>query len=205
MNILAIGAHPDDIEIGCAGTIMQYKESGAKVFIMVMSDGSFGGNAGTRRMEQELSAKIMKVDKIFWGGFKDTKLGYNIQDLINGIEIVLKKVKPSFIFANHPKDTHQDHRSLAEAVTSATRNARNVLFYEVPTSIDFSPTVFVDISPFMDRKLKALNAHASQIDKTNIPGLDISKIGRSAAYFRGIQGRVEYAEGFNPLRLFISI
>ncbi len=205
MNILAIGAHPDDIEIGCAGTIMKYKEKGAQVFIMIMSNGSFGGNAATRQKEQELSAKIMKVDKIFWGGFRDTRLGYNIQDLINGIEIVLKKTKPSFIFTNHPKDTHQDHRSLAEAVTSATRNSRNVLFYEVPTSIDFSPTVFVDISTFMDRKLKALNAHTSQIDKTNVAGLCISKIAESAAHFRGTQGRVEYAEGFNPLRLFISI
>lgn len=205
INILAIGAHPDDIEIGCAGTIMKYKEGGAKIFVMVMSDGSFGGHAGTRRREQELSAKIMKVDKIFWGGFKDTKLGYDIQDLINRVEIVLEQVKPSFIFANHPKDTHQDHRSLAAAVTSATRTTRNVLFYEVPTSIDFSPTVFVDISAFMDRKLEALNAHASQIDKTNITGLSISTIAKAAAHFRGTQGRVEYAEGFNPLRLFISI
>ncbi len=205
MNILAIGAHPDDIEIGCAGTIMKYKERGAKVYIMVMSDGSFGGDSGTRKKEQELSAKIMKVDDIFWGGYRDTNIGHDIQKLISGIESVLKKIKPSFIFVNYPKDTHQDHRSLAEAVVSATRNARNVLFYEVPTSINFSPTVFVDISRFMKRKFRALNAHASQVDRTNIEGLCIMEIAEAAGHFRGIQGRVRYAEGFHPLRLFISI
>ncbi len=205
MNILAIGAHPDDIEIGCAGAIMRYKQSGAKVYVMIMSDGSFGGDADIRRREQELAAKIMKVDGIFWGGFKDTSLGYNIQELISGIEVVLKKIKPAFVFTNYPRDTHQDHRSLAEAVISATRNSRNVLFYEVPTSIDFCPTVFMDISQFMNRKLKALNAHSSQVDKTNVQGLSISEIARSAGHFRGTQGRVNYAEGFHPLRLFISI
>ena len=205
MNILAIGAHPDDIEIGCAGTLMKYKERGAEVYIMVVSDGSFGGDPEQRRREQDTSAKVMKVDKIFWGGYKDTSLSYDLQELIGSIEAIIKKIKPAFIFANYPKDTHQDHRALADAITSAARNARNVLFYEVPTSIDFSPTVFVDISGHMEEKLKALSAHESQMDKTNIEGLSILEIAKSAAHFRGTQGRVKFAEGFHPLRLFIGI
>ena len=205
MNILVIGAHPDDIEIGCAGTLMKYKENGAKVYVMIVSDGAFGGNPGVRRGEQEVSAKVMGVDEIFWGGYKDTNLGYNLQQLIGSIEAVMKEIEPAFIFANYPKDTHQDHRALADAITSAARNARNVLFYEVPTSINFSPTVFVDISQYMERKLKALSAHGSQVDKTNIEGLSILEIAKSAAHFRGTQGRVKFAEGFHPLRLFIGV
>lgn len=205
MNILAIGAHPDDIEIGCAGTIMKYKEKGAKLYLMVISDGSMGGNASVRRKEQKNAARIIKSDKIFWGGFKDTGMENKGRELIDTIEGVLKKIRPRFIFVNYPKDTHQDHRLLADAAISAARYTRNVLFYEVPTSVDFNPTVFVDISQFMDKKIKALAAHASQVDRTNIEGLSIIEIAKSSANFRGTQGRVRYAEGFIPLRLFMNV
>jgi LmbE family N-acetylglucosaminyl deacetylase len=62
-----------------------------------------------------------------------------------------------------------------------------------------------DISESLDKKIKALEAHASQVMKTNIEDLSITQIARSSANFRGIQGRVKYAEGFTPLRLFINI
>ena len=140
-----------------------------------------------------------------WGGFKDTMLGTDIRKLIDSIENVMKKTAPIFIFVNYPKDTHQDHRYLAEATISAARNTKNILFYEVPTSIDFNPNVFVDISQFMERKIEALIAHTSQIDKTNIEGLSILEIAKSTALFRGTQGRTKYAEGFCSLRLFINI
>lgn len=204
MNILAIGAHPDDIEIGCAGAVMMYKGSGANIYLMIMSDGSMGGDSVLRRKEQENSAKILGADDIFWGGFKDTSLQYDGKKLIDKIETVLKKIKPVITFVNYPKDTHQDHRTLADTAISAARYTKNVLFYEVPTSINFYPTVFVDISRYMNKKIKALSAHASQIDKTRIEGLSILEIAKSAAHFRGTQGRVKYAEGFHPLRLFLK-
>ena len=204
MNILAIGAHPDDIEIGCAGTVMKFKEKGCGFYQMVMTCG-LGGDAEVRRQEQERAAKITGTDHLFWGRFKDTMLGADIRRLIDSIENVMKKTEPAFIFVNYPKDTHQDHRYLAEATISAARNTRNILFYEVPTSIDFNPNVFVDISQFMERKLEALIAHASQVDKTNIEGLSILDIAKAAAFFRGVQGRTKYAEGFCSLRLFINI
>ena len=204
MNILAIGAHPDDIEIGCAGTVMKFKEKDCRFYQMVLTCG-LGGDANVRRQEQERAAEVTRTDDLFWGGFKDTMLGVNIRRLIDSIENVMKRTEPTFIFVNYPKDTHQDHRYLAEATISAARNARNILFYEVPTSIDFNPNVFVDISQFMERKLEALIAHASQIDKTNIEGLSILEIAKSAAFFRGVQGRTKYAEGFSSLRLFINI
>lgn len=204
MNILAIGAHPDDIEIGCAGTVMKFKEKGCGLYHMVVTCG-LDGDDEVRRQEQERAAKITGADDLFWGRFKDTRLGVNIRKLIDSIENVMKKMKPDFIFVNYPKDTHQDHRYLAEATISAARNTRNILFYEVPTSIDFNPNVFVDISQFMERKIEALTAHASQIDKTNIEGLSILEIAKAAAFFRGVQGRTKYAEGFCSLRLFINI
>ena len=87
---------------------------------------------------------------------------------------------------------------------SATRYIRNVLFYETPTTQNFTPNVFVDIARVLDEKLTTLNAHKSQVDKTNIENQNIIDIARSTATFRGIQARVKYAEAFNSLRLFIN-
>jgi LmbE family N-acetylglucosaminyl deacetylase len=75
----------------------------------------------------------------------------------------------------------------------------------VPTTSDFNPQVFVNIGDTLEKKILALEAHHSQIMRTNIEDLSISEIARSSANFRGIQGRVKYAEGFCPLRLFINV
>ena len=88
---------------------------------------------------------------------------------------------------------------------SATRNIRNVLFYEGPTTERFDPQVYVDISEILEQKIAALMAHRTQIEKTNIQDVSIVEIARSCANFRGIQGRVKYAEAFSALRLFINI
>jgi len=94
---------------------------------------------------------------------------------------------------------------LSKATVSASRYIRNVLFYEGPTTHDFAPVVFVDIKESVEDKISMLLAHQSQVMKTNIEGLSIVDIARSTAIFRGIQSRVQYAEGFIPMRLFINI
>jgi LmbE family N-acetylglucosaminyl deacetylase len=88
---------------------------------------------------------------------------------------------------------------------SATRYIRNVLFFEGPTTQNFNPQVYVDISDTLDGKLDALRAHQSQVMKTNIENLSIIEMARSFANFRGSQGRVKFAEAFCALRLFINI
>jgi len=205
MNLLAIGPHPDDIEIGCAGSLLKWKEKGFKIYLMVMTDGSNGGETSIRRKEQERSAEILGAEEILWGGFKDTDLEYQGKVLVDTIEDCLKKIKPAFVLVNYYEDTHQDHRSLSAATVSAARNSKNVLFYEGPTSIDFNPTVFVDIDPCIDKKMEAIRAHDSQIHKTNIEGMSIIDIATAMAHFRGTQGRVKYGEGFQALRLFVNI
>jgi LmbE family N-acetylglucosaminyl deacetylase len=79
------------------------------------------------------------------------------------------------------------------------------LFYETPTTQNFSPTVYVDIDGLLEDKVRSLEAHASQVEKTNVEGLSILEFARSSAHFRGVQGRVRSAEAFVPLRLFINI
>ena len=204
MKILAIGAHPDDIEIGCGGTLTKYADKGHDVSVMVMTEGGQGGGVSERTLEQMASNRIMGVKEIFWGGGKDTHILVD-QESITQVERILSKVCPDFIFCHFPQDTHQDHRHLSQIVQSATRNLRNVLFYEGPTTHGFQPHVFVDIADTLERKIKALLAHQSQVGRTNIEGCSIVEIARSSANFRGIQARVKFAEAFSALRLFINI
>jgi len=204
VNILAIGAHPDDIEFGCGGALIKYTRNGHRLFLLVMTGGGLGGDATVRVQEQEAAREILGADKIYWGGYKNTHLVVDI-NLISQIEKVIAEVKPDFIFCNYLDDTHQDHRHLAQSIMSATRYIRNVLFYEGPTTQNFNPQVFVDISDTLDMKIEALKAHRSQVMKTNIEDLSIVEVARSSANFRGIQGRVKYAEAFQALRLFINI
>ncbi len=204
MNILAIGAHPDDIEFGCGGTLLKYSEQGHKVYMLVLSKGDKGGDTEVRQKEQEDSARILKVEKLFFSDYVDTEIVQS-QKLITEIEGFLKDVKPDFAFVHYFDDTHQDHRNLSESTISATRYIRNVLFYEGPTTQNFMPNVFVDITTAFDKKLECLNAHVSQVSKTNIEDLSVIEIAKSAAHFRGIQGRVNLAEAFHSLRLFINI
>jgi len=204
MNILAIGAHPDDIEYGCAGTLIKYAERGHHIYLMVLTSGQEGGSSEIRKQEQENAAELMSVQKIFWGGYHDTQLPLN-KELIEKIEEVLGEVKPDLILVNFGDDTHQDHRILTQATMSATRYVRNVLFFEVPTTQNFNPQVYVDISDTLERKSQVLNAHASQVMKTNIEDMYIIELAQANATFRGIQGRVKFAEAFAPLRLFINI
>ncbi|MEW6670469.1 MAG: PIG-L deacetylase family protein [Thermodesulfobacteriota bacterium] len=204
MNILAIGAHPDDIEFGCGGALIKFAAKGHRIYLLVMTQGGMGAPPEVRAKEQMDAKFCLGAQELFWGGYEDTFLVAD-KDMIGKIEAVIKEVKPAFIFCHYPDDTHQDHRHLCQATVSATRYVKNVLFYEGPTTQNFSPHVFIDISDTLDQKAAALKAHSSQIKKTNIEDLSIVELAYSSANFRGIQGRVKYAEAFHSLRLFINI
>ena len=205
MNILAIGPHPDDIEIGCSGTLIKYAQGGHGVFLLVITQGEKGGEAEARYEEQKKAAEVMGARDVFWGGFTDTELLDRANEIIHLVELYIKKIQPNFIFVNFFDDTHQDHRTVNRSVLSAARYVRNVMFYEVPTTNNFTPNIFVDIGSVFELKLEVLKAHSSQVMKTNIPDLSIIDIARSSAHFRGVQGRVALAEGFVSERLFINI
>lgn len=204
MNILAIGAHPDDIEYGCGGTLIKYARAGHNVNILVLTEGEVGGEGPTRKKEQERAAKIMQVQKVFWGGFRDTEIPIN-KKTISIVERVIKRVRPDEIYVNYFDDTHQDHRTLTQCVISATRYIQRVLLYEDYTTCNFEPNIFVDIEDVLNEKVKLLQAHHSQVAKSYPTNLDIIESVKAIANFRGFQGKVKYAEGFKALRLLQEI
>ncbi|RMH50864.1 MAG: PIG-L family deacetylase [Zetaproteobacteria bacterium] len=198
--VLALGAHPDDVEIGAGGALAEYGARGARVHLFVATEGGVGGEAAVRRREQLASAELLGVAGLHWGGFDDTRLPECAPALMARLEVLLREIRPDTVLVNFERDTHQDHRTLAEVTRSVTRWVPNVLAYETPSSIDFNPTLFMDIAARMESKFAALAAHASQRDKTRV-ALDIIEIARANAHFRGVQGKLACAEGFVPIRM----
>ncbi|MBU1087051.1 MAG: PIG-L family deacetylase [Candidatus Omnitrophica bacterium] len=204
MNVLVIGAHPDDIEIGCGGSLLKYAQAGHNVYLLVLTCGEVGGDPQVRCQEQEASAKNMGAKQVFWGNFADTRL-MNVRELIDKIEETINKVDPQVVFINFLDDVHQDHRALAKACLSATRYIKEVLYYEVPTTQNFNPEIFVDIGSVFKQKLNLLRLHSSQVNRTRVEDLSILDIANSMANFRGFQARVKYAEGFSAVRVLKDI
>lgn len=202
MRILGIGAHPDDLEIGCGGLLARLSKSGHKLCMLVLSDGGVGGAPESRRLEQERAAALLKA-RLIWGGWKDTEMALD-RSLIRRVEEIMSEFRPDIILVNSPDDTHQDHRAAAQAAVTAARYSPNLLFYEVPTTMNFAPSFFADIGGVLAVKVRLLKYHSSQVYKTRVKNLSIVESARSAAVFRGFQGRVKYAEGFMPQRAMLD-
>jgi LmbE family N-acetylglucosaminyl deacetylase len=204
MNVLAIGAHPDDIEYGCGGTLLKMKKKkDTNIHFFVATEGKFGGEPSVRIDEQKKAGEMLGVKKIFWGNFVDTKLTV-CRELIVSIEDAIKETSPDIIFVNYPDDTHQDHRNLAESTIVAARYSKKVLFYEDFTSKNYEPGIFVDIEPVLEEKEKLLKMHKSQVERDYPTGLDIMESVRAVANFRGFHAKVKYAEGFCALRYLLD-
>jgi LmbE family N-acetylglucosaminyl deacetylase len=198
MNILAIGAHPDDLEFGCAGTLYRFAREGHKIHLLILTSGEIGGDSHVRRQEQEASAKVLKAT-LSWGGFRDTDIPLT-RELIQEIEKPIKKLKPEIVFTLFNEDSHQDHRKVSQATITASRHSRSVLMYECPSTSNFNPVIYCDIGPVLKQKMAALTAHRSQVFQTKVRDLSIVESAKATAIFRGYQDRVKYAEAFAPVR-----
>lgn len=199
-TILALAPHPDDIEIGCGGTLAVHSDRGDDVHLFVATEGDVGGSADIRKSEQQKSAGILGIHEIHWGGCSDTSLPQQSMALMATLEKIMQQVQPDTVYVNYRDDTHQDHRVLAQIANSITRYVPNVLAYETPSSVGFDPTLFMDINDTMSRKIEALEAHASQLERTHLK-LNIVEIALATAHFRGVQGKLSCAEGFMPVRM----
>ena len=129
MRIFAIGAHPDDIEFGCGGSLIHFREKAdAEIIMMVMSKGKrHKSSVGWREDEQQRAAEIIGA-KCAVLDMDDTQL--DLKECIHAIEDSLADLDPTHVFTVYPDDTHQDHRTLAQATISAMRESTNLLFYE---------------------------------------------------------------------------
>jgi len=222
MRILAVGAHPDDIEILCAGTLLRYADEGHDITMAIATNGEQGHFvlmpaelAEIRKKEAEASAKIAGA-RLIWMGYPDQFIFHDKATRLHFIEMI-RQADPDLIITHSPNDYAQDHRVVSELVFSASFQATVPhIFTDTPaikklpalyymdnvTGIDFLPTELVAITSTMDRKIAMLECHQSQLlwlkEHDNLDVVDMMK---TMAKFRGLscQGKVEYAEGFQRL------
>jgi len=200
MNILAIGAHPDDIELGCGGLLIKAVRQGHKVWMYTLTRGAASGNPEQRTREQIESAKFIGADTLWIDEFEDTKLNLNVE-LIRRIESVISYSQADVIYTHPIGDTHHDHRAVGEATLEAGRFVPTILSYEMPVTRDFKPQIYYDISDVIDDKIELLSVFSSQQHKMFI----CSNATKGLAQYRALQSRlhplVTSAEAFEVLKL----
>jgi LmbE family N-acetylglucosaminyl deacetylase len=197
MKVLAIGGHPDDVELGAGGTIARHVKEGDKVYFLVLTSGEQSGAKSEREREARESARILKVESIMFGGIPDTRVADGIETIMV-IENIINKIKPDRIYTQCPKDRHQDHRNTALATFSAARRVAEIFSYESPDSYpNFIPQYYVQIDSTISQKVLALKQYHSQQNKRFF---EVSAI-KGLAQFRGYQIGVPYAEAFEVVRM----
>ncbi len=199
MNVLVFGAHPDDLELGCGGTLLKHVKAGNKIYLCVMCQGHVADDPEIRKKEAEEAAKRLGATELIWGGWQDTEFQVT-KGAVKFIEEVVEKTRPYEIYVNYDKDSHQDHRVLAQCVVAGTRFNKRILYYESVTSLNFQPDIFVDIDAVLEDKLHVMEAFKSQITRNVPSGRQMLDGVKAMAGFRGFQAKVHYAEGFKAFR-----
>lgn len=203
MKLLAIGAHPDDIELGCGGMLVKAARMGHQIHMCTVTRGAASGDPEERTQELLKSAKFVGAKDVMIGDFQDTKLNVN-SELINFLETYIDKVDPDIIMTHFHGDIHHDHRAVSIATQEAARFNSNVLAYEIPLTRNFDPKVYYDISEVIDDKIELIRIYWSQRSKLYTKANAI----KSLAEFRALQSRlntsISYVEAFDVLKLCID-
>jgi len=201
-KILAIGAHPDDIEYGCGGFLMKIGAESDK-FAFVASLGSAGDETSglSRAKECKNAMKIIKVNKLVFR--EEVGISYDkYEQISNMINKIINDFNPDLILTHSQNDTHQEHFILSQCVLTAARRSRSsILFFNLLSNTpSFKAEIFVDIGDVIERKIEALSQHISQKGKYYMTKeyLDIFHSNRYAV-LHGIR----YSEVFEIYRIFI--
>lgn len=196
-RVLAIGAHPDDIEIGCAGTLLGHRRRGDRISLLTLSRGAVGGDRSERAHESRLAADAIGA-QLLTADLPDTRIEEGM-GTIRLIEAVVRAVDPTVVYVHSRHDSHQDHRAVHTATISAARSVPRVYAYQSPSATnDFQPTRFIAIDEVVSDKLQVLGVFNSQRDRSYLePELVIA----GARYWaRHLHPRARYAEPFEVVR-----
>ena len=165
MKILALGAHPDDIEIFMYGLVSVYKKEGNEVYTMIATDGSKGGSlegqALSRKRKKEAIAGLKKLSTPIFLNIPDGELGedYKHRKIIK--ENILK-IMPDLIITHSKNDYHSDHRSLSLLTSSAISHYVPILYCDTLMGVNFNPNFYIDITDYCSLKQEAILKHKTQ-------------------------------------------
>ena len=194
--VLAIGAHPDDVEIGASGALLAHREMGHEIAILTLSRGARGGAEDMRAVESAQAARIIGAE-LYLENLADTMISEG-DPTISIISRVIDEVQPTLIYTHSIHDVHQDHRNTFRAAMVAAREVGRIYCFQSPSAtVDFRPTRFVGIDGQLDAKLQAIDAFGTQVAMRAYLEPDLIK--STARYWsRFSDGR--YAEAFEVIR-----
>jgi len=157
--VLAIGAHPDDVEVGVGGILAAHRAAGDEVTVLTLSRGARDG--GIRGAWNEGSASVSTIGaRLILEDAPDTEVG-TPELTLSTIKRVVAEVKPTVVYVHSPNDRHQAHRAVHDATVMATAAVRMVACYQGSSStVDFRPNRFVTIDGYTDAKLAMLACFA---------------------------------------------
>jgi LmbE family N-acetylglucosaminyl deacetylase len=221
MRVLAVGAHSDDMDFFCGGTLARFAADGHSIGICSLTDGRSGGKpedpdqlAAMRQAEFRASAAVIGAEA-YWPGIEDGMLLNDLETRLLLVEII-RSFNPQLLITHPPNDYHPDHVATSQLVMDASFLARSrniptrsvrvpgvapILFCDTEVGHDFLPEQYVDITDFWEQKSRMLEEHHSQYDgwKNPLTGdpenwvLDRASI---LSRFRGLQCGAYYAEAF---------
>jgi len=233
MRVLAVGAHPDDVEIFCSGTLIKCVERGDTVIICYACSGDLGHmvippeELKVIRANEAKKAGALEGMEVIWGGFDDMNLFENNREARDKMVDVIRYANPDLIITQNPVDYHADHSSISKLVFDASFTATlpnykcsvhrltkddtpaklvPIYYMDTDAGMGFGqPDIYVDVSSLMDRKLKMLACHESQVVwLKEHDGIDLAEICKSFLKNRGYQCGVEYAEAFRQCRVYLK-
>jgi LmbE family N-acetylglucosaminyl deacetylase len=220
MRVLAVGAHPDDLEILCGGTLARYVEEGHAV---VMCNATLGNRGSFVHMSEEIAA--IRLDEARRAaelagaehvtlGLSDADVNAADRDQIRAVVDLVRDARPDLIITHAPNDYMADHNETSRLVFGASFHATlplfetgkphhssvtPIYFMDTVMGLGFHPTEYVDVTSTMATKVAMLEAHESQLTwLREHDGVDVVEQMRTVTRFRGQQCGVEYAEGFTP-------
>ncbi|MFD0959159.1 PIG-L deacetylase family protein [Paenibacillus chungangensis] len=223
MRVAAIGAHPDDVEALCGGTLAKCAARGDEVTIIIATNGNVGSPvlskeeiAAIRHEEAKAAADLIGA-KLIWLGFDDEFLFHDRPTRLAFINAI-RQASPDFMFVHGPNDYHPDHRicgeiaidcripvtvPLIETEYPAMQNIPHVFIMDNLGSIGFEPEIYVDITDTIDKRGQMLKCHASQDDwLRHMYGMDYIEFLARPAAMRGMAIGVPYAEAFRSLPMY---
>ena len=225
MRVLAVGCHPDDLEIACGGTLRKYVEQGAEVYMCHVANGDQGHVviepeplAAIRTIEAENAGKIIGAKEVFNLNVSDMQVNSHNLEVMDAMADVVRYARPDVIITHNDEDYMLDHTETSLIATNgsfcsglghrprkfdAFSSFIPVFFMDTLAGVNFQPTHYVDITNQIDTKIKALECHESQLKwMLEHDNIDFADMVRTCSKYRGYQCGVAYAEGFRPYNVY---
>lgn len=217
-NIVVIAPHPDDETLGCGGALLKHVDAGHFVHWVIVTtmnteDGFSCDRMNSRKLEISKVASLYNFSKVHSLGYPSMRLDeVPKRDLVNSIGKIVRTTKPEVIYLPYRNDAHSDHAAVFDTAVACTKifrypNIKSIRVYETLSETEFGlrsddpgfkPNLFIEISPFLEKKIEIMKVYKSEIGEFPFPRSEVTL--RAQANLRGSQAGVMAAEAFMLLK-----